>query len=417
MKFSKLIIILSIILYPQFLLASGNVLPRPTSDALGMADANVALVSGPSAQFINPANMADADKHKTRWEAGSLLGKVTTSFSRSTAASAAASGNFNTKTGYPLVPFFAITQRYSDRTTIGFAVNSPHGLGVEWKDHTWDLNLGALGTADLVKKAELKVLRFGPAASLKINNAWNAGIRLFAQYIDARDESDISTVEADGFTVGTQIGVRYRAPDFIFGAAYTSRTNTEVKGTLSGIHPVAAASLIAGDAKADILLPDRLQTGMAFKIHPKIWWEVDLDWIGWSYVDELSIIQSNGSLVNAGKNQRGNKNTLSVRTGFKWQKGPRITLYAGLGYDPTPVPEQDASPITSMLRKTRLGLGMSRLLANDMKLDVAYQFIRGHSRRINETVQDTFGGADTNLYEGTYESKTHVLGISLTGNF
>ncbi len=382
-----------------------------------MADANVALVSGPSAQFINPANMADAGKHKTRWEAGSLLGRVTTSFSRPTAASAAASGNFNTKTGYPLVPFFAIAQKYSDRTTVGFAVNSPHGLGVEWKDHTWDLNLGGLGSADLAKKAELTVLRFGPSAALKINNTWSAGIRLFAQYIDARDENDISTVEGDGFTFGTQVGVRYRIPDFIFGAAYTSRTNTEVTGTLSGIHPVAAASLIAGNAKADILLPDRLQTGVAFKIHPKIWWEIDLDWIGWSYVDELTIFQADGSVANAGKNQRHNKNTLSVRTGFKWQKSPRLTLHAGLGYDPTPVPEQDASPITSMLRKTRLGLGMSRLLDNDMKIDVAYQFIRGHSRRINETVQDTFGGVDTNLYEGTYESKTHVLGISLTGNF
>ena len=42
---------------PGLVHASGNVLPRANSESLGMADANVALASGPAAQFINPANI------------------------------------------------------------------------------------------------------------------------------------------------------------------------------------------------------------------------------------------------------------------------------------------------------------------------------------------------------------------------
>lgn len=401
--------------------ASGNVLPRASSEALGMADANVALASGPAAQIINPANFGENDKSSLRWEAGVLLGQVQGSYSRSATAGAgaAAAGDYATKTGYPYLPYVALSHRYSESVTLGFAVDTPHGLNIEWDDHTWERNFGVSGisNADTAKKAVLSVWRFGPALAVKLDDAWSAGLRLFGQHVRALDENDLSTVEGEGVSYGAQIGTRWRANDFIFGASYTSRTNTEVKGTQSGIHPAAAASLVAGDAKADILLPDRLQVGVAFRLRPNLWWEVDLDRIGWSYYDELTIYQADGTIANAGKNARHTRDTLSFRTGVKWSMSPVQTLHAGVGYDPTPVPERDASPIVSLLRKTRLGLSASRLLDKGVKLDVAYQYIRGHARRIDETDQDNSSTGDTRIYEGTYESKSHVLGISLNASY
>jgi long-subunit fatty acid transport protein len=398
--------------------ASGNVLPRASSEALGMADANVALASGPAAQIVNPANFGENEESGLRWEAGVLLGQVQGSYSRSALASAATAGDYATKTGYPLLTYAALSRRYSERVTLGFAVDTPHGLNIEWDDHTWDRNFGApYGAADTAKKAGLTVWRFGPALAVKLDDAWSAGVRLFGQHVRALDENDLSTVEGEGVSYGAQVGTRWRANDFIFGASYTSRTNTEVKGTQSGIHAAAAASLVSGDAKADILLPDRLQVGVAFRLRPDLWWEVDLDRIGWSYYDELTIYQADGTIANAGKNARHTRDTLSFRTGMKWSMSPVQTLHAGVGYDPTPVPERDASPIVSMLRKTHLGLGASRLLDKGVKLDVAYQYIRGHARRIGETDQDNSTSGDTRLYEGTYESKSHVLGISLNASY
>lgn len=396
--------------------SSGNALPRPTSEALGMADANVALAAGPAAQFVNPANILDSGT-ESRWEAGALLGGVFPTFTRDAAAGAAATGEHAAKTTYPMVPYAAMTFPLSDRVAVGFAADSPYGLRSEWKDHQFDLNLGLLGTADLAQAAELKTVRLGPAAALRLDDAWSLGARGFVQYAEALEENDIYSVKGDGTSFGGQIGIRYQAENTKFGAAYSSRTNTEIKGTLGGIHSVASASLIAGDARAKILLPDRLQTGVAFRLRPELWWEIDLDWIGWAYVDELSIYQANGTLANAGKNARHNKDTLSVRTGMQWKRSPRLTLYAGVGYDPTPVPERDVAPTQGMLRKTRIAFGGAYATESGLKLGVTYQYVRGHPRRVGATDQDSFGGSDTHLYEGTYESESHILGIGLAGEF
>lgn len=396
---------------------SGNTLPRPNASALGMADANVALAHGPASQFINPANLAVDANTSATWEAGALLGHVTSQLRRPAAAGATTAGDYPAKDSTPVIPFAAFAVPRTKNVTLGFSLESPHGLGNEWPDHSFDLNLGPFGTADLAQKAELQVIRLGPALAIKMNERWAVGGRLFVQRIEAIEENDISKVEGDGTSMGAQIGLRYEVGDIIVGAAYTTRTHTKIKGSLSNIHPVAASSLIAGDATADILLPARLQAGLALRVHPNIWWEWDLDWIQWSYVDELTIVQSNGSIANAGKNERHNRDTLSIRTGVKWQYSPQLTLYGGLGYDPTPVAEEDVTPTASMLRKTRIAVGATQQLSGGKKIDFAYQFIRGHSRRANESSQDSFGGVDTNLYEGTYDSRSHVIGLGFTSEF
>lgn len=407
---------------PAVLAGSGNTLPRASAEALAMADANVALVNSPSAQFINPANLVDSEARGPDWEAGVLIGRVDSNFTRSTPAGfgAALPGRFESKTQNPVIPFGAFTFGRSERGTWGVSIESPHGLEVEWPDGTFSVNLlpfGAPGTADLARKAELTVIRVGPAYAYAINDRWRIGGRVFAQYVDALDENDVSTASADGWTAGAQIGVRYKAEKLLFGAAYTSRTNTEVEGTLSNINPAAAGLLIPGPAKADILLPDRLQVGAAFRLRSNLWWELDLDWIGWSYVDELTIIQANGTVANAGRNNRASEDTLSVRTGVKWQYKPRLTFYAGVGDDPSPVPDQDVSPIMSMLEKTRLGLGVGYVLKSGLRMDLAYQYIRGHSRDVAATTQDNLAGVDTGVFAGRYSSDTHVLGVTFRGTF
>ncbi|MBI3574612.1 MAG: outer membrane protein transport protein [Gammaproteobacteria bacterium] len=401
---------------PGLVHASGNVLPRANSESLGMADANVALASGPAAQIINPANIVDIPRGVTQWESGTLLGRADASFSRTTATSAGRAGDVNARTTYPLVPFFAIANRWSERVTIGFSVDSPHGLSSEWKDHTWDVDLGSLGSGDMVKLSQLTVLRFGPTAAWRVDERWSVGARLFAQYVEAIDENDIATLRASGTSAGLQLGVRYRTPEFIFGAAYTTPTNTKLNGEQTNIH-AAATSLVPGTVNTRMLLPARLQAGLAFRLYPALWWEVDLDWIGWSYNDSLTIYQANGTVISPNKAVRHYNDTLSFRTGLKWEKSARLTLHAGYGYDPTPVPERDASPSTSFLRKSRLAFGGRYQLERGAHLDFAYQFIYGHPRKINASDQDLFGSTDTHLFEGTYESRSHVLGLSFTARF
>lgn len=384
---------------------------------LGLAAAlwSAAAFGSPGAQITNPATLVAAGKGM-RWEAGVLTGQITSDFNRPSAAGPAAAGDYGAETTRPVLPFFALSYAHSERVTLGFALDIPNHLDLAWKDHTFDVNVGGQ-SLDLTKAGKLKATRVGPAAAIRLDDGWSTGARLFVQHINAMEDSDFAKVEGDGKTYGAQFGIRYATKSYLVGAAYTTRTNTEVRGSQSNIHPLAAGVLVPGDAKADILLPARIQSNVAFALRPNLWGEVDVEWLGWSYVDERTIYQSNGTIANAGKNLRHYHDTVNTRIGIKWQRTPKLAIYGAIGYEPTQVPEQDATPAQTFLRRTRATLGTTWTFGGEWRLDTAYQYIRGHARTINETDQDSLLGADTNVYEGTYSSKAHALKVTVGGTF
>lgn len=388
--------------------ASYNSLPRPNAASLGMADANVALATGPAAQFINPANLPSEDGPRSQWETGTLIARVDMDLSRR----APTSETLSADTGYPIIPFIALGFDRSDRLAFGFAIDVPFGVALEWRDHAFETNLGPLGLQDIAREGEITVVRAGPAIAWRTRNHVGLGARIFYQYVEARDVSDVGEAEGDGYSIGGQIGVSYRADGYALGASYTHRTHTQIEGRTLRIGESAASA-----GKAEIHVPARLQAGFALALQPDLWWELDLDWLGWSYVDELSIVRADGSILNAGRNARHFDDALSVRTGVRWEATKDRVFYAGLAYDPSPVDERDASPTINNLSMTRAGLGAGFRLHNGLRVDLAYQYVRGHSRRITETVQDDILGIDTGLFEGTYRSESHVLGLTLGGSF
>lgn len=392
---------------------SGTTLPRATAEALGMADANVALATGAAAQLVNPAGLAGDQVDS--WSAGIYAGRIDVTYDRPAPTGVAAAGEVDAEPINPVFPSLAMAYR-AGAFALGLSLEASHGTTIEWPDHTWEVPLGP-ARVDLARRAELSTLRFGPALAWELNPSASIGVRVFGQHISASEESDLYRVEGDGTSLGYQIGVRYRGETFIFASAYTSRTDTNIEGSVDNVHPLLAGTLVAGGASAHILLPDRLQNGVALRLSPQVWWELDADWIGWSYVDELAIRQSNGSIANAGKTARHNQDTWSYRTGIKWQARPQLTLHAGLGYDPSPVPDRDVSPTTSFLSKQRIGVGAVYSHSSTLDFGIAYQFVRSPRRTVGESDLDNLGAIDTGVFEGSYESRTHALGVNLAARF
>lgn len=393
--------------------ATSNMLPRTTTESLGMADANVAMATGPSAQYINPAAL-DAPDTQEAWEVSGYLARNRVTYTRYEPRSASVAGT-NTATNYPFVPAAAWAKKLAPNLTIGLSIEAPFGSNIEWPDHTFDLTLPAFN-ADTAHKAKLEVLRFGPALSYRISDRLNLGIRLAEQYVRAVEANDLTTVKGDGFSQIYQLGLRFQDENYIFGSSYTSRGHTKIKGDQSDIHPAYSSILLAGSAHANIDLPARWQTGLALRITSKIWWESDIDWVGWSSIQDLTIVQSNGKTVNAGKNARYYHNTTSFYTGVRWARD-ETTWYFGTGYDPTPVDQRDASPIINQLRKTRYAIGGQTEAGRGLRYGIAYQYVVGHSRNVNATLQDNTVTGDSHLYEGNYKSVTHIIGASLSGSF
>lgn len=389
--------------------ASYNTLPRANAASLGMTDANVALARGPAAQFTNPANLIayPPPGDDWQWEAGGLFGRVTADLLTAGPTSEALSS----ETGYPIIPFAAFAVSYSERLNAGFSVESPFGVALEWPDHSFELDLGSLGSHDIAQEAEIAAVRIGPALAWRFDERFSAGARVFLHYVDAREINDLGSAKGDGQTVGAQVGINYHTAEYAIAASFTTRTNTHLKGTTTRIGTPAMSG------ETHIRLPARLQVGASRRVADDVWWELDLDWIGWSYINDLTLTRSDGTILNEGRTDRDYDDTLSVRTGFRWAQRETRVVYAGVAYEPTPVPETDAAPTVNNLSMTRVGLGVGLMLGTGLRLDLAYQYVRGHSRRIAETRQDDILGVDTGLFEGKYRSESHVLGLTLGGSF
>lgn len=394
--------------------ASSNLLPRPTTESLGMADANVAIAAGPSAQFINPAGL-DAPYKQNVWEISAFIANVKAGFERPVARSAAATGGYDANSS-SFVPSVAWAHALTPAIVLGFALDVPFGSKIDWPSHTFDRTL-PVANGDIAQQAEMDVIRIGPALSYRVSERFSLGARLFGQHVHALEANDLSKIEGNGYGTGFQLGARLQDEGYIIGSSYTSGTHTNIKGELRDVHPAAASVLLVGSVHANIDLPARWQNGLALLINPKLWWETDIDWVNWSSVNDLNITQSNDTLANSGKNLRSYHNVISVYSGLRWQQDPITTWYTGIGYDPTPVDERDASPTINMLRKTRVSVGMQSKFNNGLKFGVAYQYIIGRSRTIHSTAQDNASTSDTQLFEGTYTTQSHIIGFTLHNYF
>lgn len=372
----------------------------------------------PAQQTINPATLTTAG-NGSRWEIGALTGQVDADFRRDAAVGVAAAGRYSTETAHPVLPFFAFSHALNEKVTLGFAFDTPNYFDLRWADHAYDVNVGG-ERLDLTKGGRLIAHRVGPAVAWRLNDHWSIGTRLFFQRVDAAEDSDLANISGHGTTYGLQLGARYIGRGYLIGAAFTTRTNTDVRGAQTEVHPLVAASgaLVAGDARADILLPARLHSNFALALRADLWAELELEWFDWSYVDERTIYQANGTIVNQGKNARHYQDTINTRLGVKWQRLPHMALYGAIGYEPTQVPERDVTPAQTFLDRTRLTLGSVWKLERGWTVDLMYQYAHGHTRTVEATDQDnTATGADTHVYEGTYRSRSHALRFSVTGAF
>lgn len=373
------------------------------------------VFASPAAQIVNPANLVIAG-NGTRWEAGVTTARIDIDYHRANAVAASSAGGFDAETTHAVLPFFALSHTYNEQWVLGLAIDMPNYVDIEWGDHTFDVSFAG-ENLDLMNKGQLKATRLGPSAAVRWNERWSFGARVFVQDMYAMEESDFAKVEGNGIAYGTQLGLRYAGKGYSVGTAYTTRTLTEVTGTQSNIHPALAGSLIAGDARAEILLPARLVTNLAFAVKPDIWGELEVEWFGWSEFNERTIYQADGTISNRGKNLRSYHDIITTRLGMRWQKSPGLSLYGAIGYEPTPIPEEDVSPVSNFLRRTRVTMGAAWKFSEDWRLDTSYQYVRGHSRTVNESTQDSLGGADTDVFEGTYSSTAHALRVSLSGAF
>lgn len=187
---------------------------------LSIGISHIALGS-PALQVTNPATLTTAG-NGTRWEAGFTFGQIDNNFRRASTVGVAAAGNYDADPERPILPFFAISHAYSEKVSLGVALDVSNYLDVTWPDHTFDVNFGGQAV-DLVTRGKLIATRLGPAVGIRIDQRWSTGARVFLQRVEALEDTGFAKAEGDGTTVGAQLGVRYIGRGYLVGAAFTTR--------------------------------------------------------------------------------------------------------------------------------------------------------------------------------------------------
>src|SRR5262245_39156012 len=196
-------------LAPAPVRAAGYGVYEQGAAALGMAGAFVATAHDASAQFYNPAAM-------TWLEGARVMGGGTWLTTHTSFAGTPEYPGYGTveemETGSFFPPAVYGTYPFAERFTLGFGLNAPFGLGVEWED------AGQSTRRERLTKAWLETLKAAVNVAFRLNEQWS--VAAGADMLNARVElNNIGTVIGDGGAPINALQVKLES-DFTPGWGY-----------------------------------------------------------------------------------------------------------------------------------------------------------------------------------------------------
>jgi long-chain fatty acid transport protein len=359
-----------------------------------------------------------------------------------------------------VVPNFYLGVPFTDKWSFGIGVNVPFGLKTEY-DSSW------LGRFQAVKsKVETvnvnPVLSWEPTKNLTIGGGFSwqrikatltnqvnyagafaqaVGVGVASGQIPAAAAPPLigsaaglesgADVTGDDNGWGWNVGVLWQASDQTrIGAAYRSKVKYTVNGTVSFSNPTASSLgplppdlapvgallvnsvngvLANGDVTLAIEMPDTANVSIFHQFNNK--WDLmaDLQYTGWSSIQELKVVRSTGAVLET--TPENFRNTWRGSIGANYRYNDQWTFRGGVAYDQSPVRDQFRTPRLPDNDRTWLALGTQYKFSPSLSLDVAYAYIWVKSPSINQNEGNT---AANGLISGSYSSNVNIFGLQLT---
>jgi long-chain fatty acid transport protein len=339
------------------------------------------------------------------------------------------------------VPNGAVTRSFQDgRAAVGLAVLSPFGLETHWA--------GDSPLRYVTTDARLHLVFIAPSVAYQLHPKVSIGAG--ADYVNAFDASLEKKVSVDavntalgagtlgspdansrlkgtGTNWGYHAGILFQPTErHSFGFAYHSKIKLTVNGSaeLKGLSG-ASAFLFGGSdystsAYTDIVLPQNLQFGYAFKPTAKWIWEVDAAWYDWSSGRDLNIRYSETdpnrlAVLNVGNpSALSLRNTWNIATGINYKWTDRTQLRGGFWYLPHSMPESTFNPAYLDLSRYGLTFGAGYALTSALQIDLAYNAIFFHNRHVNNNVGTNSSGIPGYNINGAYKNFTNLIAMNFT---
>jgi long-chain fatty acid transport protein len=418
----------------------------PSARAAGQGYTGVAGQNNdPTAVYTNPGAITSLDG--TQMTVGLHWENIHGSYESDAGAETKA------KTTNVAVPNFSLTQSFLDgKLGAGLSVQSPFGLETHWGG---DSPLRYVAT-----DSRLGMVEIMPAVAYEITPMLSVGaglkyVNLFTAQLDRKINTDAVNTALGAPTAGsvdTNSSLQGQAADWGYhvglvlkphekhaiGVTYHSKINLRVNGNvtlrnLSG----ASAALFGGtdyttSAYTDLVLPQNVQIGYAFKPSEKWMFEADTAWFHWSESKDLNVrfAETNAfrqAILNTGNPAKfDNRDAWSFATGVNYKATDRWQLRTGFWYEPWALPETNFNPAFSDLSRYGASLGTGFSITKDLTLDAAYTAVFFHNRHIHNDVGTTTSGVPPVLVglgyndpdiDGTYKDFANLVALNLTYRF
>ncbi|MGD9812737.1 MAG: OmpP1/FadL family transporter, partial [Sphingobium sp.] len=328
--------------------AGGFMLQEQSQVEIGRAFSGAAASADtPSTIYYNPAGMTELDG--IRISAGAAMLFIDSH----------QSNQGSTRTGPPPIPALAIgggnggnpfasiavvptnyaSVQVSDRLWLGFGINAPFGLKLDYaKDF--------FGRYDSLS-SNLLTLDAQPSFAYKLNDTVSIGGGIDVQYVDVTLKSALPNLDpaaVDGMTNanGDDISLGWNAGILLklrggtrFGLHYRSRVKHDLKGTNinSGLASPLAVLNSSLPIRAPLTLPDSATASLTIPLDGDTQFMATGRYYNWSLFQDLKVVFPSGAVASK---HFGYRDSWSLSLGLERRVNDRLTLRGGGMFDRTP---------------------------------------------------------------------------------
>lgn len=328
-----------------------------------------------------------------------------------------------------IVPNFAVSMPIGDRFNVGLAVQAPYNFTTKYLPDDfarYDALTSELRSANVSLVAAMTVtdwLDIGAGfdaqyAKATLSSALpNAPIPavLSPAYVVSPSTDGRNQLEGDGWDYGWNAGAQMHFGKLDLGLSYRSEIKHELDGSvnISGLTGVLAGANVSADGQASFTTPWYATVSARYAVNDRLTLNAQVNQIGWSEFDAIRVTYG---ATGASTIVQDYDDVTTGAIGFDYKIDPSMTFRAGLGYDPTPTPDDHRTARIPDGDRWLYAAGLSKTIGS-MTFDGAVTYIDIDTATINDT-RDVYGnGLVVSNLRGEAQGSGVGFSLGATWNF
>ncbi len=330
-----------------------------------------------------------------------------------------------------IVPNFAVSMPIGDRFNVGLAVQAPYNFTTKYEPTDF-ARYDAL-------TSELRSANVSLVAAMTVTDWLDIGAGFDAQYAKATLSSALPNVsaavlspayvvspstdgrnqlEGDGWDYGWNAGAQMHFGKLDLGLSYRSKIEHELEGSvnISGLTGAILAANpnanVSADGGATFTTPWYATVSARYAVNDRLTLNAQVNQIGWSEFDAIRVAYTGGGSTIV----QDYDDVTTGAIGFDYKIDPSMTFRAGLGYDPTPTPDDHRTARIPDGDRWLYAAGLSKTIGS-MTFDGAVTYIDIDTATINDT-RDVYGnGLVVSNLRGEAQGSGVGFSLGATWNF